>query len=342
MPQPDDSSVSYPRLVIWLLTARCNLECCHCYAARFLGGKELSKGEALRVVESAAKAGVKHIGFSGGEVFLRQDALDVIGRAFGLGMSTSVVTNGTVLSEEIAQRLADYGTRTFLSIDGARAETHERIRGKGTWDAAVLAAEKLRKYKVKVSTIMAASKLNYEEASDYLSLARKLGAKAGCLIPMMPAGRATAELILNAEEMVTLLQEIDKAANELEFPASLWCTPFAKLVVKSRYVFADYCRSSVEEMDVDPEGNVLLCDVLDIVVGNVREKEVLQAWREQEKNTLVNSLINPKLPPPCLDCPLSQQCRGGLFCSGSIDGRRYLCPRPIVPSCSRFNLRNQA
>lgn len=332
MPEPNSSSISQPRVIIWLLTARCNLKCCHCYAARFLGGKELSTDEALGIVESAAKAGVKHIGFSGGEVFLRKDALDVIGRAFGLGMSTSVVTNGTVLSEEIAQRLACYGTRAFLSIDGARKETHERIRGKGTWDAAILAAEKLRKFGVKFSTIMAASKLNRDEPSDYLSLARKLGAKAGCLIPMMPAGRASAESVLKAEEVVTLLQEIEKAANGLKFPVSLWCAPFASLVVKSKYVSANYCRSWADGMDIDPQGNVLLCDVLDIGISNVREKEVLQAWREQENNPLAKSLTRPKLPSPCLDCPLSQECRGGCFAraqlmAGDINAPDPLCPR---------------
>lgn len=331
MPQPDNSSISYPKVIIWLLTARCNLKCCHCYAARFLGGKELNKDEALRVLEGVAKAGVRHIGFSGGEVFLRKDALDIIERAFGLGMTTSVVTNGTVLSEEIAQGLACYGTLAFLSIDGERKETHERIRGEGTWDAAILAAERLRKFGVKFSTIMAAGKLNYGEGSGNLSLARKLGAKGGCLIPMMPAGRASGESILEAEEMVTLLQGIEKAANELKFPVSLWCTPFARLVVKSKYVFASYCRSAAGGMDIGPHGNVLLCDVLDIVVSNVREKEVLQAWREQENNPLAKSLTRPKLPSTCLDCPLSQECRGGCFARAQLMAGDIYAPDPLCP-----------
>ena len=180
-----------PRVVIWLLTSRCNLACAHCYTARFSREKELNEEQALQLVESMAASGVRHIGFTGGEVFIRRDALRIIKRAFELGISTSVVTNGSLLTDEVAKQLADSEVLTFLSIDGARKQTHERIRGTGSWSFVTAAVEKLRKFSVRFSTIMAVSKLNYDEVSSYLSLAQKTGASAGCLIPVMPAGRAS-------------------------------------------------------------------------------------------------------------------------------------------------------
>ena len=107
-----------PQLIIWLLTARCNLECRHCYTTRFTEGGELDEEQALALVESMAGSGVRHIGFTGGEVFLRRDSLRLIKRVAKLGMSTSVVTNGSLITDEVAQELADSDTRVFLSIDG--------------------------------------------------------------------------------------------------------------------------------------------------------------------------------------------------------------------------------
>ena len=93
-----------PRVVIWLLTSKCNLACCHCYAVRFPKEKELNEEQALELVERMANSDVGHIGFTGGEVFLRQDALRIMKRASELGISTSVVTNGSLLTKEMAEQ----------------------------------------------------------------------------------------------------------------------------------------------------------------------------------------------------------------------------------------------
>jgi hypothetical protein len=95
----------------------------------------------------------------------------------------------------------------------------------------------------------------------------------------------------NADEMVTVLQSVDEAADELHFPVSLWCTPFAKLIVESKNGSSDFCRLSNSEVDLDPQGNVLLCDVLDVCLSNIREKSILQAWQEQEGNLLTKSCL---------------------------------------------------
>lgn len=278
-----------------------------------------------------ANSGVRHIGFSGGEVLFRGDARRIIKRASDLGMSTSLVTNGLLITEKVARELADCGVLIFLSIDGAKEETHDRVRGSGSWGGAIAAAERLKRAYVRFCTIMAVSKLNHTEVSSYLSLAKELGALAGCLIPVMPAGRASNELVLQPEEMVAVLQSAEEAADELSFPVSLWCTPFARVIVKSKRVSSDFCRSSIEEMDLDPQGNVLLCDVIDITLSNVREKNILEAWQEQEKNPLVKALTNPELAKPCLHCPLGDRCRGGCFARAQLMTGDIYAPDPLCP-----------
>ena len=320
-------------LIVWLLTSRCNLSCLHCYAARFPRHGELNESEALAVVESAARTGVKHISFSGGEVFLRQDTLKIMRRATELGIATSVVTNGSQLTERVVAELADCKVFTILSIDGAKRETHEMIRGDGTWEFVTSAAAKMCRSGIAFSTVMAVNKFNLNEVRGYLSLAKELGAIGGCLIPVMLTGRATTEMILSPEETILVLEDVQEAAERLNFWVSLWCLPFAELVVKSKRVFSSFCRTSNQEIDIDPQGNVLLCDVLDIAFFNVRQKEIHDAWTEQENNPLVKSLSSSQmLPQLCRDCPLKRKCKGGCFArsqlmTGDIHAPDPLCPR---------------
>jgi radical SAM protein with 4Fe4S-binding SPASM domain len=292
----------------------------------------LNTAEAIAVIEDAAQSGVKHIGFSGGEIFLRKDALQLIGKASELGMTTSVVSNGSLLTDEVIGELSHCQTLVILSIDGAKRETHEKIRGEGAWTSAITAAEKMAQAKLNFSTTMAVNKINQAEVAGYLSLSKELGAIGGCLIPVMPAGRASLEITLSPAEMLAVLKAAEEAVERLKFWLSLWCTPFARLVVKSRRIFADFCRSSNNEMDVSPQGEVLLCDVLDFNLSNVKNG-VEKAFQEQETNPLVKSLSQPKkLPLPCLDCPLRRKCRGGCFAraklaNGDINAADPLCPR---------------
>ena len=85
-------------------------------------------------------------------------------------------------------------------------------------------------------------------------------------------------------------------------------------------------------MEIDPEGNVLLGDIADIKFSGVCEEGILEAWGEQEADSLVKSLTNPKLPEPCSSCELKQKCRGGCFARaevmlGDISAPDPLCPR---------------
>ena len=321
-----------PRSMVWLLTARCNLACDHCYAARFGDRGELDEKQALKVAEDAVRSGMRHIGFTGGEVFLRKDALPLMRYAARAGVTTSVVTNGSLMTAKLARELAALNVLVYLSIDGATRDTHEKIRGKGSWRQAITAAITLREVGTHFCTVMAVSRLNRGEVYDYLRLAREMAARAGCLIPVMPSGRAANDVVLSPAEMLTVLEEADRAADELDFSVPFWCTPFAGLVVRSHRVSAESCRTASEDVDIDPAGNVLLCDVLDDVFGNVTQKGILRAWREIEDDPLVKAVTNPDLGDPCSSCHLKANCRGGCFArshlmAGDIHAPDPLCPR---------------
>jgi radical SAM protein with 4Fe4S-binding SPASM domain len=306
------------------------LECSHCYAAKF-SKAELNTTEKFLLVKDALQTGIKRISLTGGEVLLQKDSLKLIDYISELGVSVSVFTNGTTLSEEIVRQLAKKQVFVLVSIDGASKESHESLRGAGTWELTMAGTKRLREFGVPFATVMSLHNQNYNEVRAYLSLARDLGATRGCLIPVMLTGRARKEMILGPVQVVQTLKAVENAAENLNFPASLWCTPFGKLLVKSKYVSTSYCRLSDEDLEIDPEGNVLLCDITNVQFSNVREKGILEAWKEQEAAPLVKSLTYPELPEPCSSCELKQQCRGGCFARAEVMLNDITAPDPLCP-----------
>ena len=74
------------------------------------------------------------INFGGGEPFLRDDFLDLLAYAQRAGITTCVSTNGTLLDDDLVERLAAMdGLYLQVSLDGATPETNDAIRGAGTF-----------------------------------------------------------------------------------------------------------------------------------------------------------------------------------------------------------------
>ena len=118
------------------LTHKCNLRCAYCYVDKRAG--RMSIEVAGKIVDSifAGSSGDEgvDIGFFGGEPLLEFDLLrDIVGMVerhprFDRKTTTlSVVTNGTIFSEEIADYFAGHGIVLCLSCDGP-PRVHDRFR----------------------------------------------------------------------------------------------------------------------------------------------------------------------------------------------------------------------
>jgi len=86
---------------------------------------ELTSPEVHRIIDDLAKFGVKNLTLTGGEVFLRHDALEIIEHVKQTPMKLCVNTNGWYLRPQIADRLVELGVDSMsVSIDGPDA-THD-------------------------------------------------------------------------------------------------------------------------------------------------------------------------------------------------------------------------
>jgi MoaA/NifB/PqqE/SkfB family radical SAM enzyme len=129
----------------------CNLECRHCLNAS--GPKRpwlrpLETGVMRQAIADAERLGVREIYFTGGEPFLHKDVLEILEVSLGVA-STTVLTNGTLIDERMADalaalgRAAPYSLEIRVSIDSVDRDRNDAIRGAGAWGGAVRAVELL-------------------------------------------------------------------------------------------------------------------------------------------------------------------------------------------------------
>jgi MoaA/NifB/PqqE/SkfB family radical SAM enzyme len=131
-------SLSRPTFVCIKLTMRCNARCLHCNIHRpeHTPPNELAAGEWSEVLVRLRRwlGPGAPLTITGGEMFLRRDAFEVLERAAGLGFALHLLTNGWLVDDARAERLMGLGARTVqVSLDGARPATHDFLRGLPTF-----------------------------------------------------------------------------------------------------------------------------------------------------------------------------------------------------------------
>jgi pyruvate-formate lyase-activating enzyme len=117
---------------LWLeITAKCNLECGHCYAEsgprrQLLG--EMSTQEWLQIMAESSDLGCRHVQFIGGEPTLHPDLSQMISYAAGRGYSfIEIFTNATQIDDELMQAFVKYQANVAISFYSSDPVIHDAI-----------------------------------------------------------------------------------------------------------------------------------------------------------------------------------------------------------------------
>ena len=201
-------------VVVWNCTRTCNLACRHCYSdsdAKIYD--QLSSDEARALITDAAGMGSPAFLFSGGEPLIRPDLLELIAHARSHGLPVTLSSNGTLIDDDVARKLADLEVRYVgISLDGI-GEVHDTFRGrKGAYDHAIRGIRALRKVGVKVGIRITLSPSSVPMLDDLFEVAEQEGIGRVCCYHMVPAGRGQGEgLMPVAEERAALERVFDQA-----------------------------------------------------------------------------------------------------------------------------------
>ncbi|WP_127998296.1 heme d1 biosynthesis radical SAM protein NirJ [Piscinibacter defluvii] len=191
MPAPRRGRPGGP-VVIWNLIRRCNLTCKHCYAfsADHEYAGELNTGEVFTVMDDLKAFKVPVLILSGGEPLLRPDLFEIAARARAMGFYVGLSTNGTLIDEPMADRVAAAGfDYVGISLDGLRA-THDRFRRlEGAFDRSLAALRHLRARGVRLGLRYTMTALNAHDLAPLLALMRDEGIQKFYFSHLNYAGR---------------------------------------------------------------------------------------------------------------------------------------------------------
>jgi radical SAM protein with 4Fe4S-binding SPASM domain len=284
------------------ITKRCNLSCRHCYVAG--STDELSTARILGLLDELAAAGTMWVTITGGELAVRDDWLTILRAVKQRGMILSVLTNGTLFSDDDIAALADmHPARVSVSLYGADEGAHERVTGiEGSFVRSVVTLRALVASGVNCRIGCVLMRDNVAEVPRLIELAKEIGCEFLFDPTVVPRTDGTTDVIehrvpserLRAFYMDPTIFSLSREGKVVSAPD----------VVPTRV--AGNCTAGITLAFIEANGDVLACNGLRPSFGNVATRPFAEVWHSDAAVEHRRHMREPL--PECSICDLLDFC----------------------------------
>ncbi len=310
------------RMCVWEITLACCFSCKYCgSAAGHVRDNELTTEECLSVADQLAELGCRRVSMIGGEVFMRRDWKQIVGRLTGHGIRVNIITNGFLFREELVNDLKEANIESIsVSIDGPR-QVHDKYRQEGSFDRAMKAVETLLSAGIAVSVISTLNSENVKHLEEMFSLLRRYTIYAWQLQACSPMGNAANGGIDYRFDMEQVIGFV--ARHMYEAPFAMGVADNIGYFTKeegsirgnlSGKAYFKGCSAGISSIGIDSVGNVRGCESMydpSFNEGNLRELTLREIWEDPDRFAYNRKFTRDKLTGKCARCELGEFCAGG-------------------------------
>lgn len=279
-------------LTIELLTS-CNERCKHCYISNFCH-KGLSTNELKDIILQFRELGGLNLSFTGGEIFLRDDLLDLIEYARSLYLRVFLLTNATLITDNIARKLRNFNVSELsISLYSMDENIHDKITGvKNSFKKTINGIYFATKYNISIvikTPIMSINRNSYMDVKKFCDKNNYKFIASALIFSKNDGSKTPKNLNIQGCELKKVLRDI----KEYE--------PVGQL-----NNFDEACGSLKYTLAVDSIGNIYPCNSFYYKLGNIRKTTLSSVWKSEKLKKIQNIMkIDLK---KCNECNLKDFC----------------------------------
>lgn len=344
--------MSSPKHVDIAITGKCNLACQYCfYADEMVARGDLPTERWLAFFEELGSLGVMSVTLTGGEVFTRPDLFTLIDGIIANRMRYSLLSNGTLITEETLKQF-EIGKRRQrldsiqISVDGSSAAVHDLSRPKSF--ARALRGLKLLKQAGYPVTVRVT--INRHNVDDLENVARLLLEEVG--LPSFGTNEAyacgatdrTEEGVIltpaQREQAMRVLTELSEQYNN-RIAAQAGPLVLARELKTMDEMLAKgqtsrpgrgkltSCGGVFQQIAVNHDGTIVPCNILStVVMGRVGQDSLQELWLNHPEMLRLRQRreISLESLATCRGCAYQGFCSGGcpggaLYANGDYNTR---------------------
>jgi len=244
----------------------------------------------------------------------------VIERIRARGVGVQMISNGGLIDDAIARRLAPLGVRSIqITLNGPERALHEEHVGTGHFDKTIEGIRALRRAGVTVVGCIVLTRKNAAHVGAILARFRELGVRDIALSRFSPAGygsQQVADLLPSIDDVTRALEQAERVAvgGAQTIQSTMPLPPCAIEVERFPNIGMGVCAvgTSKQEFAVGPDGRVRNCTLHDAVLANAGdiadpETDLIALLRHDD----VRRYRERAVPAFCRGCQHEHTCNGG-------------------------------
>jgi radical SAM protein with 4Fe4S-binding SPASM domain len=323
-----------PLHCLFELTYHCNLKCRHCYIVQD-AKKEVALDKVFAILRQLKACGCLYLTLSGGEIFLRKDFFEIAQYARKLNFALRLFTNGTLIDEDVADKISLlYPIAVEISLYGLK-DTHERItRVKGSFQKTIQAIKLLRERKIKVlvkATLMKQNVFEFWKLKAYIEGlgASMRGVGGSTLISPCDNGNfRPLNYRLSDRQLRGYL-----SAEQQELKKMGWFYHLEKIKKGEKL-----CGAGLATCNITPFAEVNPCVQIRIrQENNLKERTFQDIWQHHPEFIRLRRLTKESRVG-CRDCRFSTHC---FFCPGTALLEKGSLLTKLPEACRQARLRKE-
>jgi len=297
----------------WEITNMCNLECKHCYLdeEQRMPSVEQLISDFEEYAKMPKRFGSKiNVSLTGGEPLLHSEMLNLVNylRNQPEVAEISIFSNGILIDDAMIEGLKKYNIhRVQVSLDGGDPETHDAVRGQGTFKMSVENIKRLRDAGIRVTTHFTIHKLNIHSFSNLVDLCLEADIDRLLISRLIPigSGEQMKECLLLPEEWYEFYSKHHHLQSEHSEKLEI---VFDKVLEHRHNPKSIGCNLGGSTTAMLSNGDIMFCRRIPKVIGNVREESIIDIWF---KNQTLHQIRNKKnVKGICKDCKYLKNCGG--------------------------------
>ena len=309
------------RFLFFELTDKCNLNCLHCGSnCNSSRNNKLDLEIIKKTLDEVANHYVSSkimVCLTGGEPLLYDNIYEVMTYSEELGFLVGITSNGTLIDDEVAEKLIKSGLDSIaISIDGLK-ETHDRFRNnEGSFEKAFDGIRSLKKAGIEPNVTTVINKYSFSELNQLYDLMKKENISSWRVVNVEPIGRVkvSKDLLLDKRELFELFDFIKEkrfdANNDID--VTYGCSHFVTYdYEKCIRDFYFQCEAGVGVASIAANGDIVAClDIerrKDLVQGNIYTDNFIDVWENRYEVFRRDWSDKSKL---CKTCEYKKVCMG--------------------------------
>lgn len=268
------------------VTRRCNMNCRHCFALLDNTQDVLNTQDVFSIIDNLEACGAFFLVLTGGEFFMRHDAVAILDYLFQRRFLVRINTNATLINETLADDLVKYSNiRYHISLYGASSKVHDSItRSPGSFVKTVRAIDLLKSIGQKIRINSVIMKENFEDILKLKEMAD------GWRLPL----RFDADLY--PKDDGSFMNTQGKISPEQRKGFDQFMAEHDPSFIKRLYSEKSLCRAGYSFFYITYDGQVHPCPKLkSIPLGNVKTEPFSKIWYESDAVTNMRKPLNKHL-----------------------------------------------